>query len=150
MAATLEQLTEAMVSASGQTPLEVIDAFCPKGAKVGGLELVELTAGHDLFLSRIKHPLISGTGNVGWSADDLAVLFFAFTRPSRELFRLIREDGLEEALHDFLDELPLATLENAAADIVSHWLRARASALPMVAPHAAGSKKKRVSAGGLR
>ncbi len=149
MATTLEQLAEALENTNGRTPREVIDAFCPIGAKIGPFPLAQLTAGHDLFLSRVRHPLATGHA-AEWGPQDVAVALFAFTRSSRELFRLIEEDAFADSLHAFLDEIPLGTIESAATALMAHWIRARATALPMKSPHPAGSKKKRDSAGGSR
>lgn len=149
MKTTIDQLSEALENTRGKTPLEVVDSFCPRGTKIGGHPLVELKAGHDLFFQRIKHPL-AGNHLQDWTATDVAVALFAFTRTSKELFRAINEDTLEDELHEFLDDIPLGAIEAAGADLIAHWIRSRATAVPMTNPHATGSKKKRVSDGGLR
>jgi hypothetical protein len=150
MAATLDQLAEALENTRGRTPLEVIDAFCPVGAKIGPFPLVPITAGHDLFLARVKHPLATG-GSAAWGAYDVATALFAFTRSSRELFRMIDDDSFESALYEFLDDIPVGVLNHAAAELMAHWIRARATAVAMKSPHPDGSsKKKRASAGGSR
>ena len=151
-ATTLEQLSEALENTRGRTPREVLDAFCPVGAKIGSRRLVPLTAGHDLFLTRMKHPLARGAG-AAWTAEDVALLLFAFTRPSSELFRLIEEDALPAALHEFLDELPLGETDGAATALVAHWIRSRHTAIGMAMPKGAGAegvKKKRASGTGSR
>lgn len=145
---TIEQLAEALENTKGRTPLEVLDAFCPHGAKVGPFALVPLTAGHDLFLTRVKHPLGLGAG-AAWGPSDVAMALFAFTRPSRELFRMVEDGTLQDELHAFLDDIPIGGIEGAAADLISHWIRSRASAVPLVAPDShAGSKKKPDLVGG--
>jgi hypothetical protein len=147
--ASLDQLSEALRTASGRTPLEVIDAFCPVGRKIGPFSLVPLRAGHDLFLSRVNHPLAQGHG-AAWAPQDVAIALFAFTRPSAELFEMIENDTFEVQFHAFLDEIPLGGVETAAADLLAHWIRSRATALPMSNPNVTGSKKKAASAGGSR
>jgi hypothetical protein len=150
METTLEQLAEAMENTRGKTPAEVVDAFCPKGASVAGLPLVPLTAGHDLFLSRVNHPLSRNAGGT-WTPHDVAIALFAFTRPSRELFAMVEDETWDQALFAFLDTIPMGEIEAAAAALVTHWIRARATMVPMSSPHqAAGSKKKRASGGSYR
>lgn len=130
---TIEQLAEALENVEGRTPMEVLDAFCPVGRKIGGVSLVELSAGHELFLARVRHPLAMGKG-AAWQAHDVAMALFAFTRPSAVLETHVRDGSLEEALHEFLGTLPLASMETAAADLLAHWIRARASAVAMQTP----------------
>lgn len=150
METTIDQLTEALENSQGRTPREVVDAFCPVGRSIGPFPLVPLKAGHDLFLTRIGHPLVAGN-SPAWGPQDLATLLFAFTRPSRDLCDMIEDGTFSDALHEFLDEIPLGLLETAAADLVAHWIRARDTALAMGSPHAGtGSKKKAGSAGGSR
>lgn len=141
---TIDQLAEALENVEWRTPMEVLDAFCPVGRKIGGVALVELTAGHDLFLSRIRHPLAIGKGS-SWQAHDVATALFAFTRPSVELEKHISQGTLEDALHEFLGTLPMAAMETAAADLLAHWIRARSTAVAMQAPagiRAPAAKKK--------
>jgi hypothetical protein len=139
---TIGELAEALDNTQGQIPEDVVMAFCPAGAFVGGLPLIPLTAGHDLFLSQTKHPLSRSAGT-SWTAVDVAMALFAFTRPSRTLFGLIANDELEDALHEFLDSIPMGDIETAAADLIAHWLRARATALPMQHPSGVDSRSKK-------
>lgn len=134
METTLDQIAEALANVEGRTPLEVLDAFCPIGRKIGGMPLVELTAGHDLFLARIGHPLAAGGKVQPWKAHDVAMALFAFTRPSLDLENNLSAGTLEDSLHEFLGTIPLAALETAAADLLAHWIRARATAIPMETP----------------
>ena len=149
MEPTLEQLEQALANIEGRTPLEVLDAFCPVGATVASMPLVPITAGHELFLSRMQHPLASRQTS-SWAPHDVAVALFAFTRSSRELFQLVETGEFEDQLHAFLDGLPVGEIDGAAATLMAHWLRARSTALAMRNPNATGSKKKRVSAGSCR
>lgn len=146
---TIDQLSEAIENTRGRTPAEVVAAFCPTGVKIGGLPLIPLRAGHDLFLSSIGHPLSRPAG-AAWTATDVAIALFAFTRPSRELFAMVEDGTLNTKLHEFLDEIPLGAVESAGADLIAHWLRSRATGLSMQAPSGmgGGSKKKVASAGG--
>jgi hypothetical protein len=150
MKTTLAHLAEAMETAKGRTPAEVLDAFLPEGATVAGLRLVPLTAGHDLFLARIGHPL--ATGEKKWDGSQVGMALFAFSRPSAELFAMVENDTLDQAYYTFLDTLPIGAIENAAALLIGHWIRARATMVPMLAPDGpgGGSKKKRASGGSSR
>jgi hypothetical protein len=146
---TIADLQEALENTAGRTPQEIIDAFCPLGTTIAGKPLLPLTAGHDLFLSRIKHPL--AVGAKAWTAEDVATALFVFTTPSVELFAMIEDGSYESAFWAFLDTLPMNELEAAAAALLAHWAKSRATAIPMKAPAGVdGSKKKAASAIGSR
>lgn len=144
MEPTIDQLTEALEKSQGKTPREVIDAFCPERSVVGGLELVPIKAGHELFLSKMQHPLASREP-MAWGAQDVAVALFVFTRPSRELFRMVEQGTFEDELHGFLDEIPVDAIDTATASLMAHWLRSRSTVVSMSNPHAAGGSKKKAA-----
>jgi hypothetical protein len=150
MSTTLDQLVEAMENTRGKTPKEVLDAFCPKNATVAGHRLVPLTAGHELFLSRVAHPLARPSGGE-WTPYDVSMALFAFTRPSLDLFAMVQDGTLESELFAFLESIPLGEIEPAAAALAAHWLSARLTQVPMTSRHeGTGSKKKRALGGSLR
>jgi len=143
---SLDALADALRDAEGKTPSDVVAAFLPDCKTIFGQKLLPLTAGHDLFLEKIAHPF--ATGGKEWTSHDLAVAMFAFTTPSRDLFRMVANDTLEDALFDFLDSLPFGDLEPAAAELVGHWISHRATALAMRSPRSEGQKKTAASVGG--
>jgi hypothetical protein len=145
---TIEQLIEALETSEGKTPQEVLDAFYPTQPQIGGHDLVPLTAGHELFLAKVDHPLASRQV-AAWTPSDVAIAFFAFTRPSRELERMLRDGSFEDGFHEFLDDVPVGEIEGACSTLVLHWLSARKTAVEMVNPHG-GPKKKRASGGSSR
>jgi hypothetical protein len=145
-APSLDQIAEALQSSEGRTPSDVLAAFLPDRATVFGQRLVPLTAGHDLLLEKLAHPFTRpGTE---WKSHDLAVAMLVFTRPSRELFRMIDSGDFEDAIFELLDTLPFGDLEAAAAELVAHWATHRATALAMRSPHSSAEKKTAASAGG--
>lgn len=146
-APSLELLTQAMEHADGKTPSEVLDAFLPDAIKISGIALVPVSAGHDLFLSKIGHPLAT---RQPWQAHDVAVGLFVLSRKSSELFPLLAADAFEDELYRFLDEVRIGALDAAATAMVAHWIKSRATVCPMGLPEHAGSKKKRGSAGGCK
>jgi hypothetical protein len=142
----LDQLQKALQRTEGKTPQEILNAFMPKGKKVGGLPLVDITFGHGLFLSNIGHPL--STGRIeSWEPYDIAVALFAFTRSSKELARLVREDELESALYEFLDNIPMADIEESSAMLIAHYFGALKTLVPMKSPDGSKSQKKTRSGG---
>lgn len=142
----LDNLQQALENTKGKTPLEILEAFLPKGKKVGGHTLVEITFGHNLFLSNVNHPLI--TGNIDdWKAQDIALALFAFTRSSKELARLVREDELEDALYEFLDEIPMEEIQQSAALLMAHYFSSMKTIVGMDSPDSAKAQKKTRSVG---
>lgn len=144
--ASLEQLQEAIQNTEGKTPSEILQAFIPKGKKVGGITLVDITFGHGLFLSNINHPLSTGKLD-NWQPYDIAVALFAFTRSSKELTRLIKEDELEESLYEFLDAIPMDEVEQSATILMAHYFGSMKTIVPMDAPEGVKAQKKTRSAG---
>lgn len=144
--ADLSQLAKAIENTEGKTPQEVLDAFIPKGKKVGGYPLVDITFGHGLFLSSINHPLATGEID-GWKPYDIAVALFAFTRTSKEIARLVRENALEDSLYEFLDEIPMDEIEQSSAMLIAHYFGSMKTIVPMDAPEGIKSQKKTRSAG---
>jgi len=144
--ANLEQLQEAIKNTEGKTPSEILEAFIPKGKTVGGVPLVDITFGHGLFLSSIDHPLASGKID-DWQAYDIAVALFAFTRSSKELTRLIREDRLEDSLYEFLDGIPMDEVEQSSAILIAHYFGSIKTIVPMNSPEGVKAQKKTRLAG---
>jgi hypothetical protein len=148
---TLHDLSEALDESKGATPQEVVDAFLNVRTVVAGQPLVPLTAGHDLFLAKFRHPILKPGSD--WTPQDVATALFAFSRSSRDLFAMI-EDGIYEAeFFGFLDTIPMGEIAAAAAAIVAHWLKSRATSLPMKSPDNLarhGVKKKAASGGGSK
>lgn len=144
--ASLEQLQKAIEKTEGKTPGEILEAFIPKGKKVGGITLVDVTFGHGLFLSNINHPLSTGEID-NWQPYDIAVALFAFTRSSKELTRLVREDELEESLYEFLDGIPMDEVEQSATILIAHYFGAMKTIVPMDAPEGVKAQKKTRSVG---
>jgi len=144
--ASLEQLQEAIEKTEGKTPKEILEAFMPKGKTVGGIPLVDITFGHGLFLSNIDHPLATGRID-DWKPYDIAVALFAFTRTSKELTRLVREDMLEDSLYEFLDEIPMDEIEQSSAILIAHYFGSMKTIVPMDAPEGVKAQKKTHSAG---
>lgn len=144
--ASLEQLQEAIENSEGKTPGEILEAFMPKGKKVGGVTLVDITFGHGLFLSNINHPLSTGKID-NWKPYDIAVALFAFTRSSKELTRLIREDELEESLYEFLDGIPMDEVEQSSTILIAHYFSSMKTIVPMDSPEGVQAQKKTRSVG---
>lgn len=142
----LEKLKKAIENAESKTPKEVLEAFIPEGKKVGNFELVDPTFGHGLFLSNIDHPL--ATGNVdGWTAYDIAIALFAFTRSSKDLAAMVRNDSLETELYSFLDEIPIEDVEKSATILIAHYFGAMKTIVPMENPDGVKGQKKILSDG---
>lgn len=142
----LEALKQAIENTDGRTPQEVLNAFMPKGKKVGGLPLVDITFGHGLFLSNIDHPLSTGKIDA-WTPYDIAMALFAFTRSSKELARLVKDDELESSLYDFLDGIPMAEIEESSSILIAHYFGSLKTIVPMESPAATKAQKKTRSAG---
>lgn len=143
---SLEQLQEAIQNTEGKTPSEILEAFMPKGKTVGGVPLVDVTFGHGLFLSNINHPLATGQID-DWKPYDIAVALFAFTRTSKELTQLIREDRLEDSLYEFLDAIPMDEVEQSSAILIAHYFGSMKTIVPMDAPEGVKAQKKTRSGG---
>lgn len=138
--ATVEQLERAVENTEGRTPREVIEAFLPKGRKIGEHDLVEVKYGHCLFLESFKHPLLQGkTGE--WTAQDLGIALFTFTRSSEELFRLVKNDQVEEELYRFLEDIPASKHKEYASEIIFHYYRSMNTAVAMESKSEKAQKK---------
>lgn len=142
---TLEDVAAAMEAADGRTPSAVIDAFLPKPVTRLGQKLLPLSAGHELLLAQLGHPLANGRP---WENEDVLLALFLFSRPSRESFAMIADDVFEARFFEFLDTIPATDIPNLGPDMVAHWLKARKTALAMENPHSSAQKKTPVSAGG--
>jgi hypothetical protein len=142
----LLEIAEAIEKSEGRTPAEVIEAFLPVAPTACGQRLIPLTMGHDLFLTKLEHPLATGSAN--WTPADIAVALFTFTRPSRELFAMIDDGTYAEKFHAFLDEHAAGDLPDAATELLHHWFSRKSTAVGMESPHPVTQKKTAVSAGG--
>ena len=142
----LDLLKQAIENTDGRTPQEVLQAFLPKGQKVGGIPLVDITFGHGLFLSNISHPLSTGKID-SWKPYDIAMALFAFTRSSKELARLVKCDELESALYEFLDGIPMDEIEEASSLLIAHYFGALKTIVPMESPSSSNGQKKTPSDG---
>jgi hypothetical protein len=139
---TIQDLAEALEESRGVTPQEIVDAFIHAKTDIAGTPLVPLSAGHDLFLTRIKHPLTLGASAV-WGAHDVATAFFVFSRTSRELNQMVADGTYEEKFYNFLDSIPMSEINAASAGLIAHWVKCRNTALPMKAPDGQGELKKK-------
>ena len=110
-----------------------------------GQTLVPITAGHELLFAQISHPLATGKK---WEDVDVLMALFIFSRPSRQLFQMVAEDSFETAFFAFLDTIPTGDIQQLGHDMVAHWVRSRAAAIPMENPHSTAKKKAVASAGG--
>jgi hypothetical protein len=128
----------------GKIPSAVLKAFLPVPQTFLGQSLVPLTAGHDLVLAHMDHPLV--TGQPLQDVDVLLALFI-FSRSSRDLFAMIGEDTLEKTFFDFLSIIPPADIPRLGEAMVAHWVTARVTALAMESKHSTAQKKTAVSAG---
>ena len=142
----LERLQKAIENTEGKTPQEVLDAFIPKGKKVGGYPLVDITFGHNLFLSDINHPLVSGKID-DWEAHDIAIALFAFTRSSRELVNLVRNGDLNDKLYEFLDQIPMDEIEASSVVLMAHYFSSLKTIVPMESKDGKKAQKKTRSVG---
>jgi hypothetical protein len=147
-AVTLDDLAAALQSADGKTPEEVLGSFIPDRTTLFGRALVKLTAGHEIFLQKIRHPL--ATRAAEWGEHDLLIALYVFTRPSRTLFDELAAGIFEDGVFALLDEIPFGEIENAAALMIKHWVDAKITALPMKAPATPGGspQKKTAALGG--
>ena len=138
----LSKLQEAVKKTEGRTPREVLDAFIPKGKKIGDFPLVDVTYGHALFFSSIDHPIAMNSFN-DWDAQDLGLAFFGLTRSSRELHKHIKEGTLEEALFEFLEQLPISNHTEHTQTLIYHYLGSMSTAVEMKSKDSAPQKKTR-------
>jgi hypothetical protein len=145
--ASLEQLQEAIQNTNGRTPEEVLDAFLPRGKKIGDFDLVEVTYGHCLILENLDHPLIKNK-NDGWTATDLGIALFVFTRSSALLHQLIKTDKFEEELYSFLSAIPANKYKDFAEDIIFHYYGSMTNVVEMESK-TTGTQKKTRSGGFL-
>jgi hypothetical protein len=143
---TLEQLQEALDATEGRTPKEVLDAFLPKGKKIGGLPLVDLTLGHALFLAQLDHPLSKGRLN-GWEPHETGLALYAFTRCSKELKTQIHDGSLEDKLYEFINSLSFGEIPKYTAILMAHYLNSIQTGMEMHDPNSKKSQKKTVLGG---
>lgn len=143
---TLDDIAQAMREVDGQTPTAVIEAFIPKAVTKLGKTLVPLTAGHELALSQLGHPLATGKP---WEDVDVLMALFIFCRPSREVFAMIADGSFESQFFLFIDGIPTADIAKLGTDMIAHWMRSRATSLAMENPHATSQKKTADSDGCL-
>ena len=141
----LSKLKEAVKKTEGRTPKEVLDAFLPKGTKIGVFPLVEVTYGHALFFASIDHPLAKNSFD-DWDAQDLGLAFFGLTRSSRELHRLIKEGTLEDSLFEFLEKIPVNNHTEHTKSLIFHYIGSMATAVEMKSDNTK-TQKKTVSGG---
>lgn len=146
MTPQLLEIAEAIEQSAGKTPAEILEAFLPKTPTIIGRRLVPLKLGHDLFLSKIGHPLAEGS--TAWEPHDIAQALFVFTRPSRDLFAMMEEDTYLDKFHAFLDEIDAADLDSAATELLHHWFARKATSVDLESPHPSTQKKTADSAGG--
>lgn len=137
--ATLDQITAALQAVDGHTPSDVLDAFIPKPATSLGRKLIPLTAGHELLLSQFKHPLSAGGGE--WEDADVLLALFIFSTPSIKLFGMVEDDTFQSEFLAFVDSIPPCDIPKLGSEMVSHWMRSRATAIAMQSPHGSGQKK---------
>lgn len=133
-----------MAAVDGKTPTTVLAAFLPKTSTHLGKKLVPLTAGHELALAQLGHPLATGTK---WEDVDVLMALFVFSRPSREVFAMIQSGTFEDDFFGFIDTIPSADIPKLGNDMVAHWMRSRATALAMESP-TPGTQKKTADSGG--
>jgi hypothetical protein len=134
----LDDIAAAMNAVDGRTPSNVLEAFLPKPVTHLGQKLVPLSAGHELLLAQISHPLATGTK---WEDSDVLMALFVFSRPSRLLFAMVADSTFEAEFFAFIDTIPTADIPKLGQDMVSHWMRSRATALAMESEHSTGQKK---------
>jgi hypothetical protein len=142
---TLDDISAAMMAVDGKTPAAVLEAFLPQKVTHLGQTLVPLTAGHELALAQLGHPLATGKA---WEDIDVLTALFIFSRPSREVFAMIAGGTFEADFFLFIDSIPTADIPKLGADMAAHWMRSRATALAMESPHPSAQKKTADSAGG--
>lgn len=142
---TLDDIAAAQFAADGKTPFTVIEAFLPKPMSHLGKRLVPMTAGHELLLAQLGHPLATGAK---WEDIDVLTALFVFSRPSRELFSMVADETFETVFFEFIDGIPPADIAQLGNDLIAHWTRTRASALAMESKHSSAQKKTAVSGGG--
>lgn len=140
--ADLEHLQKAIENTEGRTAQEVLDAFMPKGQKIGEYDLVEVKYGHCLFLESFKHPLLKGqTGQ--WTAQDLGVALFTFTRSSESLFEMVKKGTVEDELYKFLESIPASKHKEYASEVIFHYYRSMNTAVAMESKSEKAQKKTR-------
>lgn len=142
---TLEDIAAASAAVSGKFPTAVIEAFLPPLTSHLGQKLVPLSAGHELLLAQIEHPLSTGRK---WDDQDVLMALFLFSRPSRISFAMVADGTLEAEFFAFIDAIPAADIPALGKDMVSHWMRSRNTALAMGNEHSKSQKKTADSAGG--
>ena len=135
---TLDEIASAREAVSGRTPSAVLDAFLPKPVSSLGRKLVPLMAGHELLLSQLGHPFVTGAA---FEDIDVLMALFVFSHPSRHLFALVAADEFEAEFFKFIDGIPMPDVPALGNDMVAHWLRSRRTALEMESPHSTSQKK---------
>ncbi len=141
---TLEDIAAARAAVDGKPPTAVLEAFLPTPAAHHGVRLIPLTAGHELLLAQLSHPLSTGAK---WDATDVLVAFFVFSRPSDLLFESIAADTFQPEFLAFITGLPAAATEGLGDKLIKHWLGSRKTAVAMESEHGQGKKKAADSAG---
>lgn len=137
---SIERLQQAIDNTKGKTPPEVISAFLPQNKKIGEFKLYDVTYGHCLVLENLNHPLVENR-NCDWTATDLGVALFVFTRPSNVLHELIKEEKFEDELYEFLNQIPASKYRDFAQDIVFHYYGAMSNVVEMESKGKSSQKK---------
>lgn len=130
---TIEDIAAARQSSDGKIPSTILDAFLPKPKTIFGQTLVPLTAGHELLLGQLDHPLATGQP---MEDSDVLMALFVFSRPSRDLFAMVSNDTFEPAFFKFIDSIPPADIEKLGHDMVAHWVSGRATAIALESKNA--------------
>jgi hypothetical protein len=138
----LDQLAKAVENTENRTPKEVIEAFLPKGKSIGEFPLFEVKYGHCLFLESFDHPLLKGDSS-DWSAQDLGVALFTFTRSSQDLFKMVKDGTTEENLYSFLDSIPASKHREYAKEVIFHYYSSMNTIVAMESKGAKAQKKTR-------
>ena len=139
---SLSNIADAMMAVDGKTPTAVLDAFLPKAATHLGKKLLPLSAGHELLLAQTSHPLATGAK---WEDVDVLMALFIFSNPSRLLFGMVADGSFEAEFLGFIDEIPSADIPKLGSDMVSHWLKSRATALGMESDSNSGGAQKKTA-----
>lgn len=137
----LDQLQQALANIEGCTPKEVLDAFLPKGNRIGEHKLVPITFGHALFLSQMGHPLAKGNLD-GWEPHDVAVALFAFTRNSRELKRGIENETITESIYEISEQIPFGEITKYVGCLLAHYIASMETGMEMKPPETGKAQKK--------
>ena len=142
---TLEDLAAAREAVDGKIPGTVVAAFVQPAKTCLGQKLLPITAGHELLLAHIEHPLATGGK---WQDSDVLMALFIFSRRSRQSFEALADGSFESEFFDFVDSLPASDVPSLGQDMVSHWLKSRQTALAMESEQKTAQKKTADSDGG--